>query len=129
MDSAVFWFRKAAAQEDAYAQCNLGNCFFYGYGIIENKDSAIFWFRKAAVQGDAYAQFNLGSCFYLGDGVVQNSDSAVFWYNKAAEQGFTLANQCLEEMHYTKNNSPSSIVIIFLAIAIGLLLWFVTKKK
>lgn len=132
IDSAVFWFRKAAEQEDAYAQCNLGNCFYYGYGIIENKDSAVFWFRKAAAQGDAYAQYNLGSCFYLGEGVIQNNDSGVFWYNQAAEQGFPLATQRLEEMDYAKINSPSSIllkIIIFLAIAIGLLFWFVTKKK
>lgn len=132
MDSAFFWFRKAALLEEAYAQCSLGSCYYLGDGVIQNKDSAVFWFRKAAVQGDAYAQYNLGSCFYLGDGVVQNNDSAVFWYNKAAEQGYTLAKQRLEEIHYTKIDSPSSIVfkiIIFFVIAICLLCWYVTMKK
>ena len=44
------WYRKAAEQENADAQNNLGVCLELGNGCEKNLEEAVTWFRKAAVQ-------------------------------------------------------------------------------
>ena len=57
--TAVKWYRKAAEQGNASAQCNLGACYGKGYGVDKDYDLAVQWYRKAARQGDKTAQNNL----------------------------------------------------------------------
>ena len=54
------WYRSAAEQEVAPAQCNLGLCYQTGRGVPENMQDAMKWFIRAARQGDKTAQHNLG---------------------------------------------------------------------
>jgi TPR repeat protein len=56
----VKWYRLAAEQECAPAQCNLGLCFETGRGVPQNIHEAVKWFCRAARQGDKTAQHNLG---------------------------------------------------------------------
>jgi TPR repeat protein len=57
---AVEWYRLAAEQECAPAQCNLGLCYQTGRGVEQNTPEAVKWFIRAARQGDKTAQHNLG---------------------------------------------------------------------
>ena len=50
---AARWFRKAADQGDAEAQCHLGDMFAEGRGEAQNDEEAARWYRKAADQGHA----------------------------------------------------------------------------
>jgi len=84
---AVTWLRKAAHQDHADAQFNLGISYANRDGIPQDQSQAAAWFRKAAEQGHADAQFNLGLSYANGDGVPQDQSQAAAWYNKAAEQG------------------------------------------
>ena len=68
-------------------QLEMGNRFFYGFGVHKNREEAFRWYNKAARQGNADAQKHLGSCYYNGEGIPQNHTEAVKWYLKAAEQG------------------------------------------
>ena len=97
---AVYWFRKAAEQGLAPAQCNLGRCYMFGRGVREDKEKAFYWWQKVAEQGDADAQYWLGRCYYDGDGVEEDKEKAVFWYQKAAEQGHEDAWERLWELGY-----------------------------
>ncbi len=45
---AVYWFRKAAKQGDAFAKFNLAVCLTKGYGIAENKYAAFLLCNEAA---------------------------------------------------------------------------------
>jgi TPR repeat protein len=54
---AVKWFRKAAEQNVADAQYNLGVCYANGQGVTEDDAEAVKWFRKAAEQNQADAQY------------------------------------------------------------------------
>jgi TPR repeat protein len=92
---AVKWYRKAAEQNNAEAQYNLGVC--YAEGVAKNEREALFgaardpgeavkWYRKAAEQNFAKAEYNLGVCYAEGKGVAQDPVEAVKWYRKAAEQ-------------------------------------------
>src|SRR5437762_3227473 len=59
---AVKWFRKAAEQNVADAQYNLGVCYA-GQGVTEDDAESVKWFRKAAEENLADAQYNLGVCY------------------------------------------------------------------
>ncbi|MDD6180996.1 MAG: hypothetical protein PUB01_02840 [Desulfovibrionaceae bacterium] len=41
------WYRKAAEQGDAQAQCNLGVMYDKGDGVRQDKSAAKEWFGKA----------------------------------------------------------------------------------
>ncbi|MGD0207384.1 MAG: tetratricopeptide repeat-containing serine protease family protein [Verrucomicrobiota bacterium] len=88
---AVKWFRKAADQNFAYAQYNLGVCYADGLGVAKDEVEAVKWYRMAAEQGLANAQCNLGICYFFGRGVTQDYAEAVKWYHKAAYQGDDVA--------------------------------------
>ena len=68
---AVKWLRKAAEQNYAKAQYNLGVCYHDGLGLTTNYVEAVAWFRKAAEQNLAQAQFNLSACYARGEGVTK----------------------------------------------------------
>ena len=94
LTEAVKWFTKAAEQENAKAEYNLGICYYYGYGVqYRDRREAVKWYTRAAEQGNADAQNDLGYCYEFGEGVDKNLKEAVKWYTKAAEQGLPIA-QC-----------------------------------
>src|SRR6266516_4846113 len=84
---AVKWFRKAAEQNVADAQYNLGVCYANGQGVTEDDAEAVKWFRKAAEQNLADAQYNLGVCYDSGEGVAKDQVEAYKWWLLAAGQG------------------------------------------
>ncbi len=93
-------YRQAAEQGDADAQNTLGECYYYGRGVPEDKEEAVKWFRQAAEQGHAPAQNTLGECYYNGEGVRKNKTMAVEWYSKAADQGDDEAQYKLGNCYY-----------------------------
>ena len=66
---AIKWYRKAAEQDDAVAQFNLGIMYTKGEGVSPNHAEAALWYRLAADHGLAGAQFNLGMMSAEGQGV------------------------------------------------------------
>jgi TPR repeat protein len=84
---AVKWFRLAAEQGDAQAQCNLGILHDQGEGVPQDFTEACKWWKLAADQGYADAQSNLGVKYEHGEGVPQDHNQAVKWYTLAADQG------------------------------------------
>lgn len=56
-------YRNAANQGDAKAQFMLGECYYYGKGVNEDKDKAMEWYTKAADQGHSGAISKLLSSF------------------------------------------------------------------
>ena len=56
--AAVKWFRKAAEQNLAAAQSNLGVCYERGDGVAKYEVEAYKWDLLAAAQGDAKAKSN-----------------------------------------------------------------------
>lgn len=95
---AARWYRKAAEQGHATAQCNLGYMYDDGLGVAKDYSEAARWYRKAAEQGDMYAQFNLGEKYYYGQGVSKDYSEALKWYRKAAHHGYWKAIDKLKEL-------------------------------
>ena len=55
-EEAVKWYRKAAEQNYADAQVNLGVCYMEGQGVGKDYVEAVKWYRKAAEQGNEFAK-------------------------------------------------------------------------
>ncbi len=89
---------KPADQENAQAQRNIGNAYYFGNGVAEDKAEAVKWWHKAADQGDDQAQCWLGYCYQNGEGVSIDTNEAVKWYRKAADQGNSTASQNLKSL-------------------------------
>lgn len=76
---------------DARAQHALGQCYFHGIGVEQDRQRGAQWFRKAAELGDPEAQNDLAVCYANGVGAEQDPAQAIHWYQRAAEGGSTLA--------------------------------------
>ena len=57
--TAVEWFQKAANQDLATAQYNLGYMYYHGRGVSQDTNIAKELFQKAAEQGNTDAQHYL----------------------------------------------------------------------
>lgn len=88
-EQSLHWFKKAAEQGNAVAQCGMGFCYEFGAGVLKNENHAVDWYRKAAEQGNTTGQCELGLCYEKGKGIAKDEFQAVEWYKKAAEQGYS----------------------------------------
>ena len=85
---------------DVEAQCELGDCYYYGNGVSKDLEKAFMWFSKAAEQGSDFAQCALGFMYENGELVSKNIEKAIEWYNLAAEQGNPDAQYLLAELYF-----------------------------
>lgn len=83
--------RNKAADGDADAQFQLGDCYFFGLGVPKDMREGASWYRKAAEAGQMKAQFNLGGCFHEGMGVEPDLMAAIQWWRKSAGQDYAPA--------------------------------------
>ncbi len=51
LQTASYWFRKAARNGFHLAQFNLGNCYYHGNGVSKDREQALYWYNKAYEQG------------------------------------------------------------------------------
>ena len=94
----VLWYRQAAKQGVAEAQCILGVCYIEGIGVTQDAKEAVRWISKSAKQGYAPAQCAMGYFYEAGLGVRKNRTEAIKWYRKAAAQGNKGAIERLREL-------------------------------
>ena len=83
---AASWFRKAAEQNNAAAQFNLGRMYENGRGVAQDFVAAMHWYRRASDRGDAAAQFNLGTLYCSGRGGTVDYVEAHKWLALAASR-------------------------------------------
>ena len=95
---AVRWYRRAADQEHALAQNNLGVRYRDGLGVEQDYGEAVRWFRRSAEQGHAGGQANLGWTYENGRGLQRDRVEAVRWYRRAADQGDSWALEQLDRL-------------------------------
>jgi tetratricopeptide (TPR) repeat protein len=101
------------AQADAWYQ--LGELYYHGTGVSQNKDTAIRYWEKASRQNDnlsakAWGAAQLGGMYVYGDLVTQDLDQAKSYYNKALSLQSdpalrNLVNQGLQEIERLKKEA------------------------
>lgn len=86
--AAIYWYKKAAAQNNSMAKFSLGQCCMMGDGCTKDEKAAIRWYTEAAVCGNIEAQYELGNCFengLPGAGIKRDDSQAFAWYLQAAD--------------------------------------------
>lgn len=104
--TAINWYRLAAEEGHAPAQCNLGSEYHLGKSVQKDDSEALKWFRLSAAQNYSVAQFNLGTCYANGFGIQKDFEAALGWYMKAAEQGCGEAQFALGEIYRFRLHDP-----------------------
>ena len=66
---------------------NIGNSYYNGRGVPENRVEAVRWFRRAADRGHAGAMYNLAICYASGQGIDKDETEAVKWFRASAAKG------------------------------------------
>jgi uncharacterized protein len=86
-ETALRLLRPLAKQGDARAERFLGDLYYSGHGVPEDKVEAARWYLKAAEQGYTLAQRYLGVLYKKGIGVFRDIVRADMWLTLAAVGG------------------------------------------
>jgi len=97
---AVDWFRRAATQNYAPAEFQMGLMYDFGYGVVQNDTEALAWYRKAAAHGSAPGQRTIGDFYRKGRGAAVDFAEALRWYQRAAEADDIRAQYQLGDMYF-----------------------------
>lgn len=92
---ALYWYKKAAAQNYLPAVNIMGWTYQKGLGVEIDLKKAVAFYRKAGDRGFAPAQDNMGWMYQTGQGVPRNYERAFAWYKKAADQNHANAQNNL----------------------------------
>ena len=82
---ALKWHAKAAEQNFASAQFQIGRMYSRGKGVLEDDEKTICWFKKAADQGHRDAQYHMGELYIKGQRVERDLKRAKYWIEKSLE--------------------------------------------
>lgn len=103
----------AAESGSPSALVDLGKCYLYGLGTMENPNAAARCFDKAAQQGYAEAMHLMGDSFFNGIGNPKNYEIAFDYYSKAAKMDYTPSiyslGLCYEQGKGVKKNPKKAI--------------------
>ncbi len=99
--AAADWYGRAAEQNHAGAQNNLGELHANGRLGETNNVEAIKWFRLAAEQGYTPAERNLGSMYADGRGTRLNTATAIQWFRKAADKNDAYSQTALGTIYHS----------------------------
>ena len=94
------WFEKAALQEYAEAQYSLGLVYEMGDGRPKDYQKAMQLYEKAAGQGDAKALRALGNCYFFGELAEEDYERALEYYRKAADKDDTISKIMVGKCYY-----------------------------
>jgi len=90
---ALYWYRKAAAQNHPVGLNNVGAMYAAGLGVPKDEAEAVRWYRRAAERGSEFGQNNLGVMLMEGRGVAKDLVEAYKWFYIAARRGHLPARE------------------------------------
>jgi TPR repeat protein len=99
----IEWMRKAAAQQYAPAEFQIGQIYDFGFGVAQSDRDALEWYRKAAAHGSAGAQRSLAEFYRKGRGVAADAAEAARWFRRAADGDDLRAQYQLGQMYFDGN--------------------------
>ncbi len=95
-ESAIEYYRIAAAMGNVTAQSNLGYCYYYGRSVTVDYTIAYAYFELAAQCYDINATYKLGDFYMKGKVVEKDPFTALTYYFKA----YDLAKDEQDEFAY-----------------------------
>jgi TPR repeat protein len=124
MAKALYWYSKAAEQDQPQAIQTLAELYFYGVEVERKPRIAYTLFLKSAEFKNVEAYYCLGEMYFAGQGVDRDYNKAYSWYKKAADEG-NLAKaqfkvgQLLFEGEFVKQDKAMGINYIKMAFQNG----------
>jgi TPR repeat protein len=117
----IEWIRKAAAQEYAPAEFQMGQLYDFGFGVTAREREALAWYRKAAEHGSAPGQRAVGDFYQKGRGVPADAAEAARWFRRAADGDDVRAQYQLGQMFFDGNGVPRDYgsAYVWFALAAG----------
>lgn len=94
-EKAFYYFSKAAAENDPFAQNEVAYLYASGKGTQRDYKKAFQYYQKAANRGLASAQYNLALLFMHGLGTKVDKKMAAEWLSKSSANGFVPAQEAL----------------------------------
>lgn len=79
---AFSYLQQAADLGEADAYYTLGNKYFFGKGVPEDKEKGVFYYKQAARNGDMLARCCLADCYWDGEGIKKDPAKAFSLYQK-----------------------------------------------
>lgn len=113
VDSAIAYYKIAAAGGVVAAQRNLGMMLLTGKETDQDLSGAFKWFSLAAEQKNPESCYFMGFCYETGSGVKEDPIKACVWYRKSANLGdldakFKIAKtQIIGTTYFPKNVSEA----------------------
>lgn len=108
-EKAVEYYKKSAEGGYAEAQCYLGDLYYGGIFVKQDKELAYEWYNKASIKKDKKAQYRLAKMFESGDSVIKNQNKAIQLYKKSANLGYDKAQYELGNYYYSKGNHKAAV--------------------
>ena len=85
VENGLKWFEKAASGDSTLSLYALGDIFFNGIGIAQDKDKGLLYYKKAADLDYPEAERKLSFLYHDGDFVEQDIDKSKYWLEKYLE--------------------------------------------
>lgn len=86
---AVDIFSGYASNGSFDSQCNLGFCYWFGYGVDADRKRAAEYYQKAAAGGSVRARFTLATLYATGNGLRYNAKLAEETYDQVFKEDQT----------------------------------------
>ncbi|MFA7081480.1 MAG: tetratricopeptide repeat protein [Bacteroidales bacterium] len=84
---SLYWYAKAAEQDQPQAIQALAEHYFYGYEVDRKPRLALTLFQRSAEFKNIEAYYCLGEMYFYGQGTTKDYKQAFSWYKKAADEG------------------------------------------
>ena len=104
IDTAIYWYTKAAELKHPIACFNVGRCYFTGEIVGQDFNKAYEYLIVAANEGIDLAQYMIGVLYVAGRGCNKDIEQARYWLNLAAEQGEPNAIEVLKTLPEVEKN-------------------------
>lgn len=114
---------KRAEAGDVFAQNELPDMYFYGFGTEKDTGKAVEWLERAGASGFWRPMNKLGEMYYYGEGIPADQEKAKAYFAKAAALGYGDAEANLAMCWYAgpKKNMTRAVSLLRRAFAHGAL--------
>ncbi|EKT53144.1 tetratricopeptide repeat protein [Providencia sneebia] len=97
---SIYWYKRAALQENEEAQYALAQGYETGKGIGQDVNMAFEWYQKAGSNGSAAAGMKVAEYYEKGIGdIPPNQQKAIDWYLSMAEANVREAQVRLAQLY------------------------------
>ena len=97
-EAAVKWLTQAAQQGNAMAQYNLGNMFYFGFGVEQSAAAAYDWYLAATAKRHPHAHYMVALLQAKGELGQVDESQVRYWLNEGASYGDPSASYVLNHV-------------------------------